>query len=417
MMSLLQRFAAEKRMQRTNVRINTHLMGESVASTPAGSVKAQSKQMGNSSRSSGLSRSVSLGRDIHPATVYRSISPKKSTADKRKDFREEMERHLQATALSLGSRLGDECETRLHGLLNRELEKVETVLREELDSMFTVKARDMFRKAKGVVVGLVDEACRDRGWTLPETHLMEGECETRGNFPRKKTKLRDAGSSRKIYEDLADRNESGRVRASARSISTTSEPLRKEIEDRIATEMQDIGERLEQILGQRLASELDYKIGQIRESLVKDAGTAMNSVGSEVQRAVENLARARVAEILEGNRMAGREAEPTQKIKPKAAFASPVSKLNLEKVRMDQRRSEEEIRVPHSEGDFDSQAAYQHSFGNSEPGQPLSQDDLRVSSKAAENRPRSGSRPRRTPPKTKVSESLQRFLENDRTLS
>ena len=92
-----------------------------------------------------------------------------------------------------------------------------------------------------------------------------------------------------------------------------------------------------------------------------------------------------------------------------------ISKLNLEKVQSEQRRTEDESRVPHSEGD--SQLAGQHSFGNSEPGQPLSQEDLRSASKSHESRLRSGSRPRRTPPKTKVSESLQRFLESERSLS
>lgn len=397
MVSLLQRFAAEKRMQTTNVRINAHLLGQSTPASPAAS-KASPLSSSQVTRPSGhMTRSMSLGRsgDIHPATIYRTLSPKKTTAERRKDLREELERHLQASAVSLGAHIGDECLSRLQGILNRELEKVEVVLQEEVESLFNRSSKDLFRKLKAFVITLVEDKAIECGFSVPQTNLHESEFDARVTLPRHKTKP-TVMKPKRVYEELADVSDAGRMRI--RPPGPHTGDLRKDLQDQMGTELQDVSERLERILAQRLTHELDTKLDQVRESVTKTASSAMNSLGSDLQKSLENLARARLAEVTEANKGA-REV--------KARPVPQVSRLNLEKVRKGDER-------PPPYSDSHDQGYKPHSFGHSEPGQPLSQEDLKITSK--EDKPKARAA-RATPPKTKVAESLQRFLENERTLS
>jgi len=388
-------------MQTTNVRINAHLLGQSTPTSPTASKASALSSSQVTGPSGRMARSMSLGRgDIHPATVYHAISPKKSQADRRRDLREELERHIQASAISLGARLGDECLSRLQGTLNREIEKVESVLQEEIEALFNRCSKELFRKLKGFVMTLVEDAAADCGFSIPQTHLHEADFNGQVSISKHRTKLKDTPKAKRVYEELADVSDAGRVRV--RPPAAHSADLRKDLTDQIGTELQDVSERLERILSHRLTKDLDDKIEQVRGSLSKTATSAIGSLATDLQKNLENLAKTRLAEVVEANKAASHEAASKGKLTPQ------VSRLNLEKVR----QSEAPGRVPPYTEDLGS-SQKSPGFGQSEHGAPLSQEDLKVSS-GKEGRGRGA---RRTPPKTKVAESLQRFLENERTLS
>jgi hypothetical protein len=342
---------------------------------------------------------VSLGRgDIHPATIYHPLSPKKTSFERRKDLREELERHMQASAISLGAHIGDECLSRLQGTLNREIEKVEAVLQEEVEALFNRCSKELFRKLKGFVMTLVEDTAADCGFSIPQTHLHESEFSGQIAIPKHKTKLREREKPKRVYEELADVSDAGRVRVKPPLPHTTD--LKKDLTDQIGTELQDVSERLERILTHRLTKDLDDKIEQVRGSLSKTATSAIGYMATDLQKSLENLARTRLAEVVEANKAASHEGAVKGKSAPQ------VSRLNLEKVR------KAEDRVPPYTEDIGSLQKSASGLEHSEPGAPLSQEDLRLSGEKGRGR---GAR--RTPPKTKVAESLQRFLENERTLS
>lgn len=386
-------------MQTTNVRINAHLLGQSTPASPVASKKSAlstSQVTGSAGR---MARSVSLGRgDIHPATIYHPLSPKKTTFERRKDLREELERHLQASAISLGAHIGDECLSRLQGTLNREIEKVEAVLQEEVEALFNRCSKELYRKLKGFVMTLVEDTAADCGFSIPQTHLHESEFSGQIAIPKHRTKLREGEKQKRVYEELADVSDAGRVRIKPSLPHTTD--LKKDLTDQIGTELQDVSERLERILTHRLTKELDNKIEQVRGSLSKTTTSAIGYLTTDLQKSLENLARTRLAEVVEGNKAASQEGAVKGKSVPQ------VARLNLEKVR------KAEGRVTAYTEEIGSLQKSGTGLEQSEPGAPLSQEDLRLSGEKGRSR---GAR--RTPPKTKVAESLQRFLENERTLS
>lgn len=236
-----------------------------------------------------------IPRAPRASSVSRSSSQKHLVPDKRKQFREEMDKHIKASTKTLGTKVAEDCLSSVSSALTSELDHAQDIILQELTGLFKKQTQQMVIQLKSSVSAMLDQALAAKGITSDPTVLRDIKVDaTLKAKPRQKI---SPGRPTKAHEKLVDMPDEVDLSLSKHT-PENFDSLREDMYNHIDKHMEDLTLKLHKLIKTQIAAEVNSRVARTRNYLVSVLKDNLEEVSLEVRRGLETSVKGRLEEVL-----------------------------------------------------------------------------------------------------------------------
>jgi hypothetical protein len=236
------------------------------------------------------------------SSISRETSEQHLAPDKRRQFRDEMDRHIKASANTLGTKVAEGCLNSVSSALASEINRAQDIMLNELALQFKKQTQQMVAQLKFSVSALLEQALASKG--LDVEGVVLGDIGVEGTL-RSKTKPQQTASPTKAsrtFERLAEMPDEVNL-SLPKQVPENFEDLRTDLYSHIDRHMEDLTLKLHKLIKSQIAAEVNGRVSRTRNYLSSVLKDNLEEVSNEVRRGLERSVKGKVDELLMMSRL------------------------------------------------------------------------------------------------------------------
>jgi hypothetical protein len=268
--------------------------------------KSRSSSAARSSvrNSSPLNSTESLKNPRIPrsSSISRVTSEQQLAPDKRRQFRDEMDRHIKASANTLGMKVAEGCLNSVSSALASEINRAQDIMLNELALQFKKQTQQMVAQLKFSVSALLEQALASKG--LDVEGVVLGDIGVEGTLRSKSKPQQTASPTRasRTFEKLAEMPDEVKL-SLPKQVPENFDDLRVELYSHIDRHMEDLTLKLHKLIKSQIAAEVNSRVSRTRNYLSSVLKENLEEVSNEVRRGLERSVKGKVDELLMMSRL------------------------------------------------------------------------------------------------------------------